>query len=323
MLAHVVIRVVAMLSHEADAVDRKFVPAQRQCFGDARAVPEAALRNHSAAHIIAFHLRGVHRDKAGFAAPSALRWEHNLPASVRRSRQDAHYECIGSRPGDGLLLIRGGDFCRSRQSHTLAAKKSRRFISTPPYPELTFWPFRRVKYIHPFASNRAPFSLRSVMGPETALSEVAKPVVTLRNRIFSGPLHIRGFGSDFFVGRRGLLYSCRERECLNPPHHRSEQPSSQMALRQEEPVVAGMFYPSLPPVSPAAACKLAGTSSDPLRQCQLRQRFPRCMQSRSAKAVLVGPEPMTTEPRHSLAAATRVPSGVFGPCPKTLLRNPP
>ena len=133
MLAHVVVRVVAMLAYEADAVHRKLVSAQRQRLRNARAVPQAGT---SQLHRGSGHCLSPARctaRPAGFAAPSAHRWENSLPASARRSRPGAHYECIGSTPPQSSSsALWAAAFAAPANPNTLAARKSRRLIPMPP-----------------------------------------------------------------------------------------------------------------------------------------------------------------------------------------------
>ena len=70
------------------------------------------------------------------------------------------------------------------------------------------------------------------MGPEPPFQKSSKPVVTTAGTGFLGTSAYPGLLGPTSLWSPCVALSCRERECLNPPPHRSEQTSSQMALRQ-------------------------------------------------------------------------------------------
>jgi hypothetical protein len=90
---------------------------------------------------------------------------------------------------------------------------------------------------------------------------------------------------------------------LDPPYHGSKQPSRQVTLGQQQPIVTGVLHQS-PPVFTSLCCKLV-SDQFPIRRgsASRRHRFPRCTRSRSATA-----GPRSTGTGGSLAASSSPPA---------------
>ncbi len=137
------------------------------------------------------------------------------------------------------------------------------------------------------------------MGPEPPVQKSSKLVVTSARTGFFRHLCIsRVFWGPTSLWSPCVALPCRERERLNPPHH-PEQPSGQMALRQEEPVAARMFYQPTACLHQPLLQTRQGPVPDPLWQCQPSPEIPQVVCNHAQpKPYLVAPEPMTTEARH-------------------------
>src|ERR1039458_10117815 len=99
--------------------------------------------------------------------------------------------------------------------------------------------------IHPFRESSAPFSLwgwppGSAQGPHGP-TQVPKLLTTAFPSGFVRHSSLRCWSGSIFRLPQPRL-SRRKRQIGYPPEHIAKQPFRQMALRQQEPVVAGMFH---------------------------------------------------------------------------------
>ena len=104
-------------------------------------------------------------------------------------------------------------------------------------------------------------------GPENTAPPLLEPD-------FQIPLRAGALGRLTSLLSQRVVLSCREREGLNPSYHRSEQTPRQMALRQHQPIIAGMFHQAPSALHQSLLEARQGPVPDPLRQYQPSPQVP-------------------------------------------------
>ena len=157
--------------------------------------------------------------------------------------------------------------------------------------------------IHPSRGSSALFV--RCLGPAArdragaAATSVPKPLTAAFPSSFVRHLSVPG-GSRSISRLPQPRLSRRNGQPGYPLAHPAKQPSRHMTLRQEQPIIAGMFFTCRPPVFTSRCWRLVKDQFPILcGKISRRHRFPKFVGDHAQpKPHLVGPEPMATQPCH-------------------------
>src|SRR5450759_5552137 len=126
--------------------------------------------------------------------------------------------------------------------------------------------------ILPFAPSRALraqyFLPDGPTGSAAALFRVLKACrLGFQNQLFQTPLHSWRIAESFSWVPQPRL-SRRKRQSIDPPQHTGKQPPRQMTLRQQQPIIAGMFHQPAARLHQPLLEPRQRPAPDPLRQNQ-------------------------------------------------------
>jgi len=110
-------------------------------------------------------------------------------------------------------------------------------------PELTFWPSGSQKYTSVSVRPSTIFSPRGSSAPNRLSRSPRNPLSPLMEPDFPDTTSFGVFpGIAISSWPQPVALPCADRESRHPLQHRSEQPPGQMTLRQQQPIIAGMFH---------------------------------------------------------------------------------